>query len=1451
MFKFFILFLSIALNADNVGYEFFVDNPTMSYFYFDTFNAIASLFTSPEYLKILNLAFLVGGFFVFAASILSSGKTDEDSSARGNAATHYFKYTIAGTFLLIIILGKSNSELLVISEDKDYAYCSSTFDKNFDPTAATSFSVSLPGILPWAFSTFNQIGKGTTELAQSAYSSLSSDTSIINAMKRNSGVGESLVGMKSLYESDLSYVKLEYLNDFQDSTTFGHISNSYALNSGLELFFKDCITSVSGLDPHVGRRVNYAFHNTGNFLLTLDDLFVSNVINIYGAMGDALPIETMSIPLGVYLDQLLFVTTNLAGEEITGKCSTYYNDVLKNALNIDSESIMCHPALRTTLNPASVYLMTKKEGLTTVPNVKQMVINSAMGNFYSKSSQINAVEGQMAYAGAKTIANQAFDSIGSGAYMAEMLPYLQMGIRSILYAFFPFVFIIILLPGGFSVGKNFIKSLLWVELWSPVAAVLNLFMSFFIVDTYSQKYSEAGMSLANAGAGMTDSLMLAGVAGYLYAMVPGLTYLILEGNAVMLKSMFEGLTSSFAKNMQDSSIHKDLSDLSAAKAFNETSGVRKSLAAIESLAARGEGQELGAKMGQSFNLSGGTDTKYLERKSDFGKGTSNKNEDTRNYGQLDSNDIKSTSAASVGLAFSTKLNKLKTSGAIDSSGNVDQDKLNSLGVGIGGSEAVDLMAKDKVFKDIMGEGYTPKEAGQVLSNIAAGKKIGENSKELKFLQAMHQLNNPNAAPLTLSQASEKAAAIHKDISTTQAIEDVKEIDRNREIQSKMGLSSDIRNVRNLSRAAAYEENKKLSETQILMGSFSSGEAGSLDGLKDLAGYADFKGAVKGFETSLLNAGKNDSENKDKYDSLARGLFNKDGSINASGLMNAKAEASEIAKSSEVLQSIQTLDNQMADLSQDITTQDRARIRTAELEGRKAELGASLKLLKDQGVLGESSDIFDANKLRASMQGKNEMFSTLVQSSVTDQISGEFGLKATTDTKIFDFNREIQIKDAISGIMGDNYVEGGMALAIYEFQDRFYALANGMHMLMNDPKLDPKVKQNLNKQLKKFDKLNKAVEILNKNKGQKMANSKKQIKELWNKESKGFKGFTQKVKAQAEIKMKIEAEKTRIQDYVSKNKDKIKEAMNEIVNEQRKIEKMNGNGGDNLKYKELLRRALEGSDTDYRTLSTKISQGSLNVIKGLGRGVIVGMAIDYTVNKGYEMTDTGSVSHTGFGVAKGVNDLLGEVTLMAVADLPQLVYATAIGDKDYQSEQLQDIAHSALSVQNQSRNFHADVENSIENIFGGERDSVVFDDTSHVFTTVNKHTGETLEYSVSKDSSGVESVLVLGIVGLANSVGNGDFDHDMGALREANAKINGSSIGDLKSSGFQFGNNVVNMNQTPMSLDPIVDNFVQDSFVLQSSENELYEMALKNPSLFKQLDPATRSKVMDYKNRYSY
>src|SRR5574344_1854896 len=139
-----LLILPIGLLADD--WIFSVENTTM-----------VALFKNDSYIDLLRLAFLVGGFFVFAKGVLAAW----EGSASANMLSPYGKYLAVGVALLTLIFSKTSTLWTEAKELPTYCPGAPT-----GPPATTAFSVELPSVLAYVFKVTNTIGTELTYIAE-------------------------------------------------------------------------------------------------------------------------------------------------------------------------------------------------------------------------------------------------------------------------------------------------------------------------------------------------------------------------------------------------------------------------------------------------------------------------------------------------------------------------------------------------------------------------------------------------------------------------------------------------------------------------------------------------------------------------------------------------------------------------------------------------------------------------------------------------------------------------------------------------------------------------------------------------------------------------------------------------------------------------------------------------------------------------------------------------------------------------------------------------------------------------------------------------------------------------------------------------------------------------------------------------------------------------------------
>ncbi len=174
---------------------------------------------------------------------------------------------------------------------------------------------------------------------------------------------------------------------------------------------------------------------------------------------------------------------------------------------------------------------------------QNMMANAFQEGILQMSASTNSPAALEAYAFTKAQQQKRLTNYTLGDMAAYWIPIMKNVLEATLYGSFIFIFLLLLFPFGPAIFKNYVASLMWVQLWAPLYAILNLFLSF-----YAQKHSLGALNLGNGTSGLTLSSQaglaqvnadVAGLAGYLLLSVP-----------VLAAGMVKGLMSVFTQAAQ-------------------------------------------------------------------------------------------------------------------------------------------------------------------------------------------------------------------------------------------------------------------------------------------------------------------------------------------------------------------------------------------------------------------------------------------------------------------------------------------------------------------------------------------------------------------------------------------------------------------------------------------------------------------------------------------------------------------------------------------------------------------------------------------------------------------------------------------------------------------------------------------------------------------------------------
>src|SRR5262249_42519205 len=159
---------------------------------------------------------------------------------------------------------------------------------------------------------------------------------------------------------------------------------------------------------------------------------------------------------------------------------------------------------------------------------QNMMANALQNGILGWSARSNAPAALESYAFNKAQQQNRIGNRTIGDMAAYWLPLLKNVLEGILYGAFVFVFLLLMFPFGFSVLKHYTFALIWLQLWPPLYAVVNLYTSF-----YAQQHSQAAITLGNSAQALSLSTQsglaqvnsdMAGLAGYISLSVPALAW---------------------------------------------------------------------------------------------------------------------------------------------------------------------------------------------------------------------------------------------------------------------------------------------------------------------------------------------------------------------------------------------------------------------------------------------------------------------------------------------------------------------------------------------------------------------------------------------------------------------------------------------------------------------------------------------------------------------------------------------------------------------------------------------------------------------------------------------------------------------------------------------------------------------------------------------------------------
>ena len=280
-------------------------------------------------------------------------------------------------------------------------------------------------------------------------------------------------------------------------------------------------------DPEVMREMNDYVRSCviGDIMInhkyTFNDLLHSN--DLWGLMT-----RQSSQIRGMFIDNG-FVSCKQAAIRLTNEMDDYASKKAPANLSrfIPTSNAYAGTAVSTMLENSYQYF--KAASKTGTEILKQNIaINAFRSGIKNYAGEVGSVAGMENIANTMAMNNTRMAWATSRHIGIETLPLMQVVLLLLMLCIFPLIAILALLPNmGYAALKNYIFSLIWLETWPIMYAILNMAMNYYL-----KAGNHGTVTLSNVNLLAQEHSDIAGIAGYLVLAIPFLSMGIVKGMAM-------------------------------------------------------------------------------------------------------------------------------------------------------------------------------------------------------------------------------------------------------------------------------------------------------------------------------------------------------------------------------------------------------------------------------------------------------------------------------------------------------------------------------------------------------------------------------------------------------------------------------------------------------------------------------------------------------------------------------------------------------------------------------------------------------------------------------------------------------------------------------------------------------------------------------------------------------
>lgn len=183
---------------------------------------------------------------------------------------------------------------------------------------------------------------------------------------------------------------------------------------------------------------------------------------------------------------------------------------------------------------------------------QEMMINAVQSASQHKASQLGAATN---YAVSKGTLQQRYSYEIAGEMARNALPVMKNVFEAIAYGAFVFIFPLMTLPNGYQILATYLGILIWIQMWAPLYAILNLIMTITARHQGIAYVGGEGLTLSTSHGLSNLNSDMAALTGWLSFSVPAIAYMMIKGGASSFVHLANHLGSA-AQSAISSSAHE-------------------------------------------------------------------------------------------------------------------------------------------------------------------------------------------------------------------------------------------------------------------------------------------------------------------------------------------------------------------------------------------------------------------------------------------------------------------------------------------------------------------------------------------------------------------------------------------------------------------------------------------------------------------------------------------------------------------------------------------------------------------------------------------------------------------------------------------------------------------------------------------------------------------------------